>query len=285
MWRRLRQAIQLRQVCGALFGIALGLLLDQVTARLTGGPTPYMPHLVAASAALGILNIYLWLRSPERIKLNVKPVKILRTDAEKADAARLGLIVFVSLYQPQKDSLASRLSPQERKAAAQSKDYHALDLMASNLEPIITAVCAHASRLKHCWLIATTSQDTRFPGSREYVPVLAEHLIQTCGVAPDVLHYGAEYEVCLDDDPSVFDKTLYVMRKIFARAQSLNLRPSDLLADITGATRSMILGMILSCLDADRDIEMVGTRYGPDGRPTGPLFPMVFSFAPMLQEK
>jgi hypothetical protein len=42
--------------------------------------------------------------------------------------------------------------------------------------------------------------------------------------------------------------------------------------------------MILACLDSDRDIQMIGTHYDAEGRPTGTLFPIVFKFQAVVRQ-
>lgn len=241
--------------------------------------------LIAALFILALsVSARFWWRNPERVGLNIQPVKTLRTEAEKSQHARRGLIAFVSLYKPVGQSGAKELGPTDWQTAAEQWDYQLLDFPNSNLATTIEAVITHASRLEHCWLIGTTATRPEIPGSNVYIPALVEYLRQEQKVACE-FHYGPEFNLSLDDDALVFDKTMDLLHKIFEQAEKMGLGVSDVIADFTSGIRSMTLGMILACLDGDRDIEMIGTRYGPEGKWVGPPFPVVFSFEPVLEQE
>ncbi len=95
-------------------------------------------------------------------------------------------------------------------------------------------------------------------------------------------YYGEPFTIWLDDDALVLGKTYDQMKAVLAQALRLKLSPAEVVADITTGIRSMALGMVLACLDGEQDVEFVGTRYNERGQPAGELFPIIFSFEPML---
>ena len=265
-------------------GLSLGLLGNILASYLFEARSWLVYLIGTVLVASIILIVILDLRGPARVQLVLRPVKTIRTEMEKRSAARPGLIGMVSLYRPMKGSCVPSSKPEDWKAAAERLDYAYLDLPHSNLAPLIEAITMHVSKLKHCWLITTTSTDARFWGSNVYAPVLIAYLQAVCQVNC-TFHYGPELELPLDDDAEVFTRTLERTRYALAEARQLGLAEEDVIGDFTGGVRGMTLGMILSRLDGDRDLQMIGTHYAPDGAPEPPLLPIVFSFETVLQEK
>jgi hypothetical protein len=159
-------------------------------------------------------------------------------------------------------------------------DFDRLQVEESNLWPTIEAVVSHASRLEHCWLLATRGQHE--PGSSPYAPVLAAYLRERKGVKCR-FYYGEAYTISLDDDALVLSKAYDQVQRVVAQATRLGLPPQELVADITSGFRSMALGMVLACLNGDQDVQFEGTRYDKLGQPTGKLFPIIFGFEPTLE--
>jgi hypothetical protein len=284
MFPRLRRAIRLRQIIAGIFGLALGLL-GNILASYLFEARSWLVYLISGVCVVSmVVLVLLDVRGPGRVELNLRPVRTVRSDAEKRSVAHPGLIALVSLYRPMKDSHVPSQKPEDWKAAAGRLDYQYLDLPHSNLAPLIEAITMHASKLKHCWLITTKSADSRFLGSGVYVPALIAYLQQEHGLGCE-FHYGPEFELPLDDDAEVFTRTLDRTRKALAEAKDRGLTEEEVIGDFTGGVRGMTLGMILSRLDGDSDVQMIGTHYAADGMPVPPLFPVVFSFEPVLQEK
>lgn len=284
MFPRLRRAIRLRQLVAGIMGLCLGLL-GNILASYLFEARSWLVYLIAAILVGSlVLLVILDLRGPPRVQLNLRPIQTVRTEAEKRSAARSGLIGLVSLYRPMKGHCVPSSQPEDWKAAAERLDYTYLDLPHSNLAPLIEAITMHASKLKHCWLITTTSTDACFWGSNVYAPVLVAYLREVCQMSCE-FHYGSELELPLDDDAEVFTRTLERTRYALAEAHKLGLEEEDVIGDFTGGVRGMSLGMILSRLDGDRDLQMIGTHYTPDGLPEPPLLPIIFSFETVLHEK
>lgn len=245
----------------------------------------FLPRGIATVIILIILTIFLWglsLRlTPQRqiIRPVFRAPIILRTPTEKRTHARKGVIVFLSFYRPRRGSSAEGLSSEERLQAAKSQDYKKLDLENSNLWPAIQAITTHAERLEHCWLISTTAADVTRHGSFPYASVLVRYLREIKKV--NCNFYGVEddkYAIPLDDDALVMQKTYKMIDSIFEETEKLDLSETEIVADFTGGFRSMTLGMILACLDGNRDIQFQGVHYDETGSIASDIFPILFDF-------
>lgn len=277
-FRRLLRRFSPMQLIFGLTGLLFWTIISVLTAPLTA---QVLPWLILAFLAVGGISIIALLRTSEGIEVAMQPPITLRTKDECQAHASRGLIVFVSLYNPIKSERAKKLTTDQRREAAERADYRTLDIEKSNLQTAIKAVVSHSSKLEHCWLVATTAKDKSIPISLIYVGALVAFLEKEKGVKCK-FHYGPKYAVPLDDDALVCPKTYELIKNIFKEARELGLGPRDMLADFTGCPRSMTLGMILACLDADQDIQFIGTRYDGEGRPIGDIFPVIFSFEPKL---
>ena len=140
--------MQIRQLAAGVAGLTLGLLLDFASDWLKGAGATFMILIFALFAVALVTSTWLWWRDPGRVGLNLEPVKTLRSDAEKRQYARRGLVAFVSLFRPAPGSAAARLAPEDWQAAARAEDYARLDLPNSNLGTTIEAVASHASRIE-----------------------------------------------------------------------------------------------------------------------------------------
>jgi len=257
----------------ALFTNALSNLLPagQVVVWLAG-------LIVAVLLVLGVRR----LRPRSQWDIVFQPPLTLRTDAEKAAHARQGLIGSVSMFSPMHDSAARGLAPEEIRAAADRLNYTQLDLLNSNLEPLIQAILAHRTRLRHIWLLGTTAADPTMPGSSVFIPVLIEYLRREHNLTCD-FHYGYDYEIPLDDDALVYHKCFDLIQRIFAEAEGLGIVAQEMVTDFTSGIRSIALGAVLASIDGTRNVQMMGTHYQANGRPMPhDLFPMIYSFEPRL---
>ena len=235
-----------------------------------------IPLFVISLIAIFIIKI----KSKRAINVDFS-ITTARTENEKERLAKTGLIIFVSLYKPFKSPIAEKLSLQNREKAAFEKDYQLLDLENSNLQPVIEAICSHKFALKHCWLIGTTNTE-KVKGSVMYQDVLIEFLKKEKGINCD-FYYGQKYAIPFEDDALICSKTYKMMQEIFKEGSSFGLESKDLIADCTGGNRSMVAGMILSCLHEDNDIQLIGTQYDAFSNPEGPLFPVYISFKPEIK--
>jgi len=280
--QRLQRLLRMEKIAFSLTGLGIGLLASILANFVYEHELQKLPWIVAAIGLLAMLSgIAYWAHS-RSTAVSFKPPVIIRTKEEEERHARRAFIGFVSLYTPQRGTLADKLTPQERAQAVRDLDFDKLNLEESNLQPMIRAIMTHASRLEHCWLIATDSATN--PGSLPHARLLAEFLRLRKGLGRCIFHYGENYVVRLDDDALVVDKTYDKMQEILQEAERLNYRGPEVIADITAGIRTMSMSMILSCLDKEYDIQMMGTHYNEQGRQEG-LFPIIFSFEPEIDER
>ena len=230
----------------------------------------------------GIIGLVYWLSRPKRVDVTIKAPITLKSEQDRLAYAKSGLIVCASLYKPNEGTKASKLKPADRLMAAKEQNYTLLDLENSNFATAIEAISTHASQLKYCWIITTTSSDGKQSASAPYVPVLVKYLQEVNQVKCKFKYEG--YSVTLDNDSEVTIKTRNLVNRIFKEAQKLRLKDEDIIADITGGMRSIPLGIILACLDGHRKIQFIGTHYDQNARFSGPLYPMVFDYEPILSE-
>ena len=126
----------------------------------------------------------------------------------------------------------------------------------SREETLREAIQYHQPMLEHCWLLVT--------------PEMQDRANQALSRFPDLrftLHpLGDRYD----------SQTCYlIVRDIYQReAPRLGIPPERVIADITGGTKPMTMGMVVACLEGDYPIEHVPTAFDITGRPKGPLPPI-----------
>ena len=278
----LKRIMRLQRISIGLAGFCFGLLVSVFSNWIYEKGEKAIYILFAVLVVSGLIAVVLYLRHLGGIEVAIRIPLIIRRPTEAQEYARRGFVGFVPLYTPQRGTEADGLSGEERQQAIESLDFDRLQPEKSNLQPTIVAILSHSSRLEHCWLLATSGEE--FAGSLPYAHLLAEYLRQRKGLDCQ-FHYGEEYTISMDDDALMLDKTYKQVRRVFGEATREKIPPPEMVADITTGVRSAALGMILACLDRDRDIEFVGTRYNEKGRPTGRLFPIIFSFEPILEQR
>lgn len=271
-WLRLFYAIN-----GAIFGLILGVLGNYLSGS---GNLSSLKYLVPLLIILLIVILVMETRRKRLINVTLRATT-RRTDSEKKAAAKKGLIAFVSLYNPLKSSTAGKLSQEEKEKAAIEKNYHVLDLENSNIQPVIEAICSHKSKLQHCWLIGTSNTE-KVKGSIMYQDVLIEFLRKEKNINCN-FYFGEDYAIPLDDDALICEKSYKMIKEILRTALSLGLEAKEIIADFTGGNRGMVAGMVLSCLDRDNDIQLMGTKYDSSAKPEGSLFPIHISFEPEMK--
>jgi hypothetical protein len=282
MFQYFRRHMRLQQLMTGATGLVIGILLSILANMLSEQWLKLVPGLVIIALVLGAVTLSLYVRNPPGIEVAIRAPIVIRTPQEAQQYARRGFVGFVPLYTPKRGSPADQLPIPERKQAVENLDFDSLQLEESNFQPTIVALLSHTSRLEHCWLLSTRGNNS--PGSLPYARLLAEYLRQRKGLKCS-FHYGEEYSITLDDDAIVLSKTYDQVRRVFAEAFQIGIAPNEMVADIVTGFRSMTLGMILSCLDKDQDIEFVGTHYNELGNPGSDLFPIVFSFEPLMKQE
>jgi len=130
-----------------------------------------------------------------------------------------------------------------------------LIFMFSNEATLREAIQYHQPRLEHCWLLVT--QQTQAEADRLKG--------QFSGVNFDDVFIPGLYNT---------QACYQAVRDIYQReAPRLGFMPGEIVADITGGTKPMTVGMLLACMEGGYPIEHVPAQY--DGkRVVGPLPPI-----------
>ena len=132
-----------------------------------------------------------------------------------------------------------------------------LIFMFSTEETLREAIAHHRPHLAHCWLLTTPARQEQAAAAVEKFspdPTFTLHALQD-----------------LFDSQGCYQVVAHIYRQ---EAPRLGIAPGEVIADITGGTKPMTLGMILACLEGDHPIEHVPTAYDATGRATRPLPPI-----------
>lgn len=246
----------------ALLSTLLSFLLGWVTNILSGS---YDIPTEIAWIALGVLAVLLIVNTiqlHERIQAKATSFKV--PAGEKAaivHKSKKGLIVTVSLPRDEIDWTTEIPN-------------------SSNLYTLLTAIKAHGKTLEHIWLLGTADPE-QGKGSVSIFADLSEYLLK------NQASLGLEKKLNihrLDAIPMMYDNQVTecarrAVDEIFDNASDYGLKQRDIIADCTGGTKSMTLGVILACLEEDRDIQLIGSKYLQDGKPDGATAsPMIFEY-------
>lgn len=274
MLSRLRRLLRVTNWPAILIGLSIGMVVS-IVIILTTDQKQFVPIFLTAALVLLVVALVLrrWRSTVSRVKFG--STLRLGTRGDCYQYARQAFVGFVSLYTPSYRSSAATLTLEQQRQALESLDFEALDIEASNLAPTIQAITCHASRLEHCWLLATMTQSGA--SSLSYANLLAQYLRTVKGLNC-AFHYGMDYSIPLDDDVVVVQRTYNKVSEVFREAQEMGIPAAEMVVDVTAGTRSMVLGMILASLEGDQDVEVVGTAYDYRGAPQGELSPMIVQF-------
>jgi hypothetical protein len=273
---RIRKYLGFSQLVTSIASLLFGMTISIASNFLSDQWSKFLPYFGGATlVALG-LSFWVWLHKPAGMDILIRAPRTVTTEAEALRYARRGFISFVPLF-TQHGPPSENLAPDERELAIKNLDFEKLHFEKSNLAPTIKAILTHASQLEHCWLLSTTSKNG--PGTQKTARLLAEYLKQNYKLSCQ-FHYGDDLCVTMDEDTEILQKTYDIVKEIFEKAErSLGILGKEMVVNITTGVRSMTLGMVLACLDGERDIEFIGTKYDDNtGKPTGDLLPITFSF-------
>ena len=246
-------------IISALSGIGLGWVINNLSDSYV------FPPWLAWSLAIvflagGIIPI---VRLRERIQAKPTPYQVPEgQDATSVHKSKKGLIVTVSLPYP-------------------AIDWDAEIPITSNLYTLLTAIKAHGSSLEHIWLLGT-ADPKEGKGSGSIFTDLKDYIIKNRESLGLTKEPKIEYlkTIPMDFDNQVTECVRKTVDEVFDHAADFGLKQSDIIADCTGGTKSMTLGVILACLEEDRDIQLIGSQYKSDGRPDGSsAFPMIFEYS------
>lgn len=281
----LRRYVRAQRIFVGLAGLAFGVLVSVFANYVFERSVILLPWVATFTLVICAIGAILsWRQRPPGIEVLIQVPVAVATEREQETYARRAFIGFVPIYTPNRGSSAEKLSADEQAQCIAELDFERLQLEQSNLAPTIKAITNHASRLEHCWLLATSGKNA--PGSRAYAGLLAEYLRYVKEVRCQ-FHYDRTPDqqtltIPLDSDEMVLAKTYRLVRAVFDEASRLDIAPREIIADITTGFRSMTLGMLLACLDRERDVEFVGTHYNDRGQSDGSLLPIIFSFEPIV---
>ena len=133
---------------------------------------------------------------------------------------------------------------------------HGLIFLFSRENTLREAIKHHQPELTHCWLLVTPAMQSR-----------AANIINEFPDLSFTLHpLNDRY-----DSQGCYRTVANIYRE---EAPRRGLLPQHVIADITGGTKPMTLGMIVACLEGDYPIEHVPTAFDAAGRPTKPLPPI-----------
>jgi hypothetical protein len=150
----------------------------------------------------------------------------------------------------------------------------------SNLWPQLAAIQYHleGGALRDCWLITTRSESKDDAAGSEATAPIVEAFVRSLPGGPAVsLHTGADYTVT----PGAYTAIYEIVDRIFRRAP---YRPAHLIADVTGGTKLMTIGIALACLSPGRKMEYTSSDRDWRGEPVpeGEMRPVLVDVGAVL---
>jgi hypothetical protein len=142
--------------------------------------------------------------------------------------------------------------------------HRGLVFLFSREETLREAIVYHRPALQHCWLLVTPEMQ---------------------GQAGQAINHFPEVAFTLHPLRDRYDSQgcYQTAREVYRReAPRLGLAPEEVIADITGGTKPMTLGLILACLEGGYPIQHVPTAFDAAGKPTGPLPPIQIVAQPQV---
>lgn len=264
-------------LAGLGFCLGSGGLIDWLSGEATAPRIFWTVLGFVAYAALSLVALRLGhnhIHTPPQVTQ-------FHTEQEEKDNAKRGLIVLVSLYNPEKTKPSEPWGQ-----LAERKDWKGLrlDSPQSNLWPAIRAILFNKQELEHVWFVAT--EDSKVldpatgqpkPGSGRIVPALVRYLEQDeHGMKGKVsFHDHTPYLISVDDD---MGKKAYArVQQIFREAHAMGLGEEDIRVDVTGGTGLLTIGTVLACSDEKRQLQFMCTQYDAEHKPNG-LLPVVVDY-------
>ncbi len=226
----------------------------RILLTLGSGESPWLIlAFVLGVAALGIFSNLMFAAAYDASSLT--PDRLLRVGAVVALCVVLAYLIYrfdlwqawrlsrlqVPLREEQKTQphagLIWLLSIGKGEVAKDAIDYH---LKGEGGEP-----------LQHCWLLIS-------PAARATYERLALRL--------EELAYPVKLHPLYLDAATITASYQATLRVYAEEAQRAELRPDQIIADITGGSKTMTAGMVMACLPYGRPVEYIESEYGPDGK-------------------
>lgn len=167
-----------------------------------------------------------------------------------------GLILLLSTYNPKASTIAgvgqleSQLDELAANQAAGQPRFEKIgalraEILRSNWGPMLVAVQHHASSLKACWVVCTEGEKGSAP---------------QFGTTKKLIHFFAKPSVKVDpvELDNAFDIaacTVRIQKVLQDKAPGAELKPRDVILDITGGTATMSCGAVVAAWAEDRKVE------------------------------
>ncbi len=247
-----------RSIFNSVAALVIGMLLETFTDSLNFS----IPIRIGLIVVLGVLSIINTISAHKRIQAKPKTYKVPSgKEAKTIHKGKKGLILTVSLPEP-------------------SIDWEQPIPSTSRLHPLFSALKAHASSLDHLWFLGTADSPGA-KGSSSIFEDLKAYLLRNktaLGLKNNIeIHFLDPIE--MSEDYLVTECVRKTVDEVFNKRPK-GLKESDIVADCTGGTKSMTLGVILACLEENRDLQLIGSKYKEDGRPdSSSSFPIIFEYS------
>ncbi len=134
--------------------------------------------------------------------------------------------------------------------------HRGLIFLFSREETLRAAIQYHRPVLEHCWLLVTPQMQER----------AARFASAFTSLGFSIRAIGDHYDA---------NACYRTVRDVYRReAVRVGIPPEQVIADITGGTKPMTMGVVVACLEGGYPIEHVPTAFDAAGQPTGPLPPI-----------
>jgi hypothetical protein len=258
------------KIGNVLVGLLSGLGINWLSDYLGGINSIQVKLCIVFLIILGIVLSFVQVLRKRNVIVDHYQQFPLRDERDNNTNARSGLVVVVSPYNllPKDENKANLLI---KKAVI--GDYTMMDFEKSNMGHVVKAITTHKDKLTHCWVLSTQNTSGDNPGSYIYVPALIAYLQDKYGMK-NVLFDWKDQIISMNDDADITRRTKEIINKILSSKDT----PKDTITDFTGGVRSITLGIFLTCLQMDRDVQMIGTRYDKNGHFTPDSFGLISKF-------
>ncbi len=134
--------------------------------------------------------------------------------------------------------------------------HRGLIFLFSREETLRAAIQCHQPVLEHCWLLVTPQMQER---AAQFASAFTGLDVTLCAIGD---HYDA-------------NACYRTVRDVYRRkALRVGIPPEQVIADITGGTKPMTMGVVVACMEGGYPIEHVPTAFDAAGQASGPLPPI-----------
>jgi hypothetical protein len=203
--------------------------------------TNWFTLIIAVLVTLTGLTLLWWVES--------RAARARRSYHGEPPARARGLILSLSTFNGRDSKLTDPHALDDRLRAGILTAADEAEIARTNWGPLYIAVRHHAPTLEHCWLLYSMGKK----GSCEQLEV-AKRLIQQVVAAAGRGAVEVHPEPVADvSDPA---RVAHLVDEIYDRAvRRFDLRPEEIVADITGGTAAMSAGMMIAVLPENRRMQ------------------------------